>query len=110
MGQNRYTYRVLYTKDDYDVLITGDMEESTERYLMMSYRLPDIQVLIAGHHGAADSNSQAFLDEISPEKAVISVGYNSYGHPDEETVRRLEESCSQVYRTDTDGTIIIKSE
>ena len=47
----------------------------------------------------------ALLDALTPETAVISVGSNSYGHPTDETLRRLAEHSCAIYRTDMQGTI-----
>lgn len=81
------------------------MDSATERKLLAAYDLPDIEVLVAGHHGSKYSTSEDLLDALSPETACISVGDNSYGHPAEETLRRLAEHGCAVYRTDLQGTI-----
>ena len=64
-------------------------------------------VLKCGHHGSSTSTSQAFLDRVSPEYAVISCGRdNSYGHPHQETLERLDRKNVTVYRTDQQHTVI----
>ncbi|QQS15495.1 MAG: MBL fold metallo-hydrolase [Candidatus Moraniibacteriota bacterium] len=82
-------------------LFTGDLpkEESV---------LParDIRVLKVAHHGSKYSTSDEFLDRMTPEEAIISVGKNSYGHPSEEVLARLASRGVHVWRTDTSGTII----
>ena len=47
------------------------------------------------------------MDEADPEKAVISVGYNNYGHPADEVLERLREHGITIYRTDERGRIVI---
>ena len=101
---------VLYSIGDYDILITGDMEADTERKLVSSVELPDIELLIAGHHGSDGANSELLLNALKPEIAVISVGVNNYGHPGEETLKRFEIYGVEVYRTDMQGSIVIISE
>ena len=101
---------VLYSIGDYDILITGDMEADTERKLVSSVELPDIELLIAGHHGSDGANSELLLKALKPEIAVISVGVNNYGHPGEETLKRFEIYGVEVYRTDMQGSIVIISE
>ena len=98
----------LCSVDDFDVLITGDADAFVERMLVKYYGLPDIELLLAGHHGAKNSTCQELLDALRPELAVISVGYNSYGHPADETLERLEESGAAVYRTDEDGHVNVR--
>lgn len=104
---NEQGLSILCTAGDYDVLVTGDMEQSTERMLLDLYDLPDIETLMVGHHGSKYATSQELLDALKPETAIISVGSNSYGHPTEEVLLRLEEAGAAVYRTDEDGTVHI---
>ena len=70
--------------------------------------LPDVEVLIAGHHGSKHSTGEKLLDTVKPETAIISVGYNNYGHPSDETLYRFEARDIKVLRTDTDGDITIR--
>lgn len=104
-GDNERGLSVLASAGEEDLLITGDMDSATERKLLEAYDLPDIEVLVAGHHGSKYSTSDELLDALSPETAVISVGSNSYGHPADETIRRLAEHGCAVCRTDTQGII-----
>lgn len=96
---------VLASTGDADILITGDMDTATERKLLEIYDLPDIEILVAGHHGSKYSTSNELLDALAPETACISVGSNSYGHPADETMRRLAEHGCAIYRTDMQGSI-----
>ncbi len=107
-GDNECGLSVQCTSGGTDVLITGDMSASWEEELAQSKQLEDIEVLIVAHHGSKYSTSEAFLDIITPEYAVISVGNNSYGHPTEETLQRLEEAGCVIYRTDEDGTVTLR--
>ena len=71
--------------------------------------MQEIELLVAGHHGAATSTSDALLQRTGASSVVISVGRdNSYGHPAAETLQRLESFGCTVYRTDRDGTITIR--
>ena len=104
-GANEEGLSVLCTSGDYDVLITGDMNNVVERRLLKYKALPDIELLVAGHHGAASSTSEELLLATLPETAVISSGYNNYGHPADATLERLGASGCQIYRTDQMGSI-----
>ncbi len=67
----------------------------------------DVDVLKVGHHGSRSSSSTAFLELVSPERAVISVGEdNSYGHPHAEALERLAALSIEVSRTE-EGAITI---
>ena len=73
----------------------------------------DIQstVLKVGHHGSSTSTSEAFLDAVNPTYAVISCGTgNSYGHPHQETLDKLQNKGVEVYRTDLLGDIYCTSD
>lgn len=101
---NEQGLTVLARRGDFEVLIPGDMNTRTEQMLLGYAELPDVELLIAGHHGSNDSNSQLLLDTITPDVCIISVGeHNRYGHPGEETMNRLEASDAEIYRTDHSG-------
>lgn len=89
-------------------LFMGDASTKIEKNLLNENIKSD--VLKVGHHGSRYSTSLAFLKKVSPEYAVISVGENNtYKHPHEEILKRLEEQNIKIYRTDKQGTIIAKS-
>ena len=97
----------LCSSGDFDLLITGDMSGQTELALIGQYDLPDVEVLMVGHHGSKYSSQQDFLAAITPEAAIISVGDNSYGHPTDAAISRLEAVGTEVYRTDTQGCVTV---
>lgn len=107
-GGNASSLSVLATFGDYDILVTGDMPVSSETRLMERHNLPDVELLVAGHHGSAYSTGEELLSAVTPELVVISVGRNSYGHPTEAVLERIEAADADVLRTDWDGTIIIR--
>ena len=92
-------------------LFTGDMEQKAEGDLLESGADVHADVLKAGHHGSPTSSSEAFLTAVQPSVAVISVGAdNDYGHPGTDVLARLEALNAEIYRTDTQGEIIIVSD
>ena len=104
---NELGLTALASTGDFDLLITGDMSGSTEKKLVETYALPDIEVLVVSHHGSRYSSNIRFLKAVMPEAAVISVGDNNYGHPSEETLQRLLAVGADIWRTDQQGTIRI---
>lgn len=83
------------------LLLPGDAEQPAEADMLSAGLLSDVDVLHVGHHGSASGTTTAFLDEVTPEHAVISAGVvNSYGHPDPGVVARLEGRGAKVWRTD----------
>ena len=107
--ENELGVSILCTAGNFDALITGDIPDSSEKQLVVMEDLPDIELLVVGHHGSKTSTSQELLDAVTPETAVISVGNNSYGHPTEEVLERLYASGITVYRTDECGNVTISS-
>ena len=106
---NELGLTVLVSHKTLDVLITGDMETEGERRLVETADLPDVEVLVAGHHGSNTSNTRELLETVRPELALISVGQNNkYGHPGWDALARLDEIGAKIYRTDLYGTIEIQ--
>ena len=68
---------------------------------------PDVEALVVGHHGSKYSTDREFLEIITPEVALISVGDNSYGHPTDAVLARLAGNDIEVYRTDRQGNILL---
>jgi len=86
------------------VLLTADIFEETERYLLDTRFNLSSTVLKVAHHGSDSSSCPEFLSVVKPQVAVISVGAdNLFGHPSPEVVDRL--SATHLYRTDQQGTI-----
>ena len=92
------------------ILFTGDAEKDSEADMVERYSAAELKVdvLKSGHHGSSTSSSEAFLNKVDPDYAVISAGVgNSYGHPHSETVERYEKHGITVYRTDIHGTVTL---
>ena len=90
-----------------DMLITADAPQSMERQLAQREDISGTEILIVGHHGSKDACAPELLREAGGNMAVVSVGYNTYGHPAEETLERLREAGYTVWRTDCSGTVEI---
>ena len=100
---------VLASAEKYDILVTGDLPEQAEYRMMSTHTLPDLELLVAGHHGAKTSTSSALLEATLPETVLISVGAdNRFGHPAQETTDRILASGAELYRTDQCGTVTIR--
>lgn len=100
--------RIQYGKRSF--LLTGDAGVDSETKMIASGVNLKSDVLLVGHHGSNSSTSQVFLDHVQPDYAVIQVGKNSYGHPTEEVLSRLNQNGAKIYRNDTDGTIIFTTD
>lgn len=106
---NSIVFRLDYKNKSF--LFTGDAEASNELNIINSYELNDIDFLKVGHHGSSSSTTSEFVEEVSPDIAVISCGYkNQYGHPHKSTLDTLEKNNVLTYRTDILGNIVFYSD
>lgn len=105
--ENELGLSLLWTVEEFDILITGDMSAVMERKLIAAEVMPDIELLVVGHHGSKYSTSSQLLDAVLPDAAIISVGHNHYGHPADETIQRLLLAGISIYRTDQHGNITV---
>lgn len=91
-------------------IFTGDADSESESAMCASGLDLSCDVLSIGHHGSATATSWDFLQSTVPDYAVISCGEgNCYGHPDQDTMDKLQSMGIQVFRTDKQGTIIAVS-
>ena len=108
-GDNESSVCVLFQSENCDILITGDRSGLGERRLLETADIPDLDVLVAGHHGSKNATSLELLQATLPETVIISAGEdNLYGHPHQQVLDRLESYGCSVYRTDLNGTIIYR--
>ena len=106
---NESSMCVLCRVDNCDILITGDRQQTGERRLLENHDLPDLEILVVGHHGSKTATSLELLQVTMPDAAVISVKEdNRYGHPSKETLDRLTLFGCYIYRTDQMGTVTFK--
>lgn len=106
---NESSLCVLFQRENCDILITGDRGELGELLLMNRTDLPQLDVLVAGHHGSANSTGEDLLGKTTPEYIMISAGAgNRYGHPAASLLERLLQYGCVVLRTDLNGTIIYR--
>ena len=90
------------------VLLTGDIEDAAERALLAAYDGSGLEadILLVPHHGSDTSSSQAFVDAVDADYAVITAGYrNRYRLPAADVLRRYRETGSQVIITGHSGAV-----
>jgi competence protein ComEC len=110
--QNIYCTVFIMEMYDSRFLFTGDIDKCVESKLLEHLNTnekeepPIIQVLKVAHHGSKTSTTEQWLDYWRPKQAVISVGeHNTYGHPTEEVLTRINEREIQLFRTDQQGEV-----
>jgi len=93
-------------------LLMGDADAETEERLVWRGVLrPEedkVDFLKVSHHGSKDGTTNALLEVVKPEVAIISVGKNWYGHPSKEVLERLMAAGAEIWRTDERGDIKIE--
>lgn len=108
---NDYSAVLLIRYGDMSFLLTGDAEKTSEKEMIAKYAQKlKVDVLKVGHHGSDSSSKKDFLALVQPEYAIISVdNENSYKHPHDKVLERLNEIKTKTYRTDQSGCIAIIS-
>ena len=103
-------FKLVYGETSF--LFTGDVEKDVENFYANKYQhFLDSDVLKVGHHGSKTSSSDEFLNYVSPELSLISAGFkNKFGHPVDEVIQRLEAEGSNIYRTDLQKAILLRSD
>ncbi|MFD1928499.1 MBL fold metallo-hydrolase [Sporosarcina siberiensis] len=92
-------------------LFTGDAERQAENEMVSIGVNLKAHILQVGHHGSSTSSTERFLQAVDPETAIYSAGAgNSYGHPNLETIERIEASGTHLYGTDVHGTILVETD
>jgi len=93
-----------------NLLLTGDIACDTEdEILARAYNL-EAEVLKVAHHGSRFSSCDPFLDAVSAQIGVISVGENTHGHPTDEALGRLQAHGLELYRTDLHGDVNVTTD
>jgi competence protein ComEC len=88
------------------ILLAGDVGAAQEKAMLARGGSLAAAVLLVGRHGDADATSDAWLEAVRPQDAIISTGpHADQRHPDEETLCRLAQRGIRVWRTDQQGTI-----
>lgn len=107
LNNSSLVVKIAYESTEF--LFTGDINKVVENKLAKTDIEADI--LKVSHHGSNTASSDKFISAVSPKTAVISCGENnSYKHPSPVVLDILENKGIKLYRTDTDGTIIISAD
>lgn len=106
-SENNHSLVFILEVDGHRTLFAGDLEEPGERRILQR-NLPPIDLLKVAHHGSKTSTSEAFIREVGVDvkNALISVGEdNTFNHPSQVVIKRLEDHGIKVWRTDTHGAV-----
>ena len=112
-GSNINEYSIVLRMDygDTSFLFTGDAEEENELEMLNAGFDLDVDILKVGHHGSSTSSSVMFLQAVTPEYSIILCGTeNKFGHPHDETLSKLNDVSSVIYRTDQNGSVTVTTD
>ncbi len=109
-GLNNRSVVLKLTYGEFSALLTGDIqEESEERLVSGNITALDVEVLKAAHHGSNTSSTSSFLNAVTPETVIISLGVG-YGYPHNEVLESISAAGTEhLFRTDVDGTVTLTS-
>ncbi len=109
-NEHSVVINLVYGQSEF--LFVGDAGIEQENRLMKNYGvLLDTDFLKVGHHGSRTSSGEEFLNVVTPEIAVTSLGErNRFGHPHVEAVSRLMETESTLYYTSRDKALVFTSD
>lgn len=96
---------LLVRYGEFEAVLAGDLGVRAES--LLAGRMGRVDLLKVGHHGSAGSSGMAWLRELEPKAAVVSVGPNRYGHPSPAAMQRLAARGVEVWRTDRDGSVTV---
>lgn len=128
--ENGVSMVLLIRYREFTYLTTGDLPggggnppyDTVDEETPLAPQIGHVDVLHLGHHGSHTASSMTFLQTLSPEAAIISVGDgNTYYHPHPTVLQRLTDLAIPVYQTERghkdgteqshvmDGNIVIES-
>ena len=115
MSENKLNNNSVVAKfcyKNFSCIFTGDIEKIAEEKIINTYQnqlyILKADILKVGHHGSKTSSTQDFLEKIKPRIALIGVGEkNTFGHPNQNVIDRLNSLGAKVFRTDENGEISI---
>ncbi len=111
LEENERSLVLRVRHDDNTLLLTGDLDRRGEAALLESGVNLRADVLKVGHHGSRYGTSEAFLQRVRPQEALISAGAgNRYNLPHPSLLQRLERAGVRVWRTDRHGAIRVVSD
>lgn len=99
-----------FNYNNFKMLFTGDIEKLAEQQILKTEKAEiRADILKVAHHGSKTSSIPEFIKAVKPKIALIGVGKNNtFGHPNKQTIKNLENIKCRIYRTDIQGEIIIK--
>ncbi|MFC1710120.1 ComEC/Rec2 family competence protein [Patescibacteria group bacterium] len=94
---------------NFKALLTGDITPGVMDEVLATGKIGKVDYIKIPHHGSKNGLTEELLDKTMPKVAIISVGKNSWGHPNKEILEMLEKYNIEVLRTDEMGDVVINT-
>ena len=104
MNENEDSLIIYTTLNKKNILLMGDAGIKTEKYIIDTYDISNLDILKVGHHGSKYSTSEEFINKIAPKYSLISVGINNrFNHPSDRVIELLKQYKIESYLTSING-------
>lgn len=107
-NENNLSLALILKSYGKSIFFTGDIEKEVEYRMVNDNRINKIDVIKVPHHGSSTSSTSELVNKIKPSYAVIQVGKNNFGHPNDEVLERYRQIGTQIFRNDENGLIRFK--
>ena len=108
---NNYSLVLKITYGKISILVPGDISGDIEKKLIKSGADLKSDVLVVPHHGSTHSSTNEFIRTVACRYAIVSAGKsNVFKHPHPSVLQRYKEAGINIYRTDKNGAITIKTD
>ena len=97
---------------EFSYLTTGDAEVDAEERMVDEHGGQlEADAYQAGHHGSTTSSTTPFMDQVTPDVAIISSAYDSqYGHPHDEVLEDFADRDIETYWTAVHGDVVLTTD
>ncbi len=111
-NQNNKSLVVRLIYGEFEGLFTGDIEESAENQLLANYcEYLDSDFLKAPHHGSITSNTESFIEAVSPEICFIPAGKNNrFKFPHRSVIERYEFLGDHLVISGKEGALLMRTD
>jgi competence protein ComEC len=110
-SENDYSCVLLVSSPRARILLPGDIELRAESFLTRNGLIPEVDLLIAPHHGSASSSSGPFVAATRPGVVVFSAGHrNRWGFPDRDVATRWREIGARLITTGDSGALVFETD
>lgn len=105
--ENENDMSLVFILDVYnrEILFTGDIEDRSEDYIINNNKNRNIDIIKVPHHGSKTSSKEELIKKFNPKVAIIQLGKNNFGHPNEDVLNRYYENKTYILRNDLLGLI-----